>query len=58
MLVHLEGGVDLRPEQAPPVQAARLAEHLLALADAGADEAILVANPIDERSVRALAPRG
>src|SRR5438477_320163 len=38
VLVHLEGGVDLRPEQAPPVPAARLAEHLRALADAGADE--------------------
>ena len=58
VLVHLEGGVDLRPEQAPPVPAARLAEHLRAIADAGADEAILVASPIDERSVRALAPGG
>jgi len=58
VLVHLEGGVDLRPEQAPSVPAARLAEHLRALSDAGADEAILVASPIDERSVRALAPGG
>jgi probable F420-dependent oxidoreductase len=54
VLVRLEGGVDLRAEQAPPVEAANAPAHLRALADAGADEAILVANPITEESVRAL----
>jgi alkanesulfonate monooxygenase SsuD/methylene tetrahydromethanopterin reductase-like flavin-dependent oxidoreductase (luciferase family) len=55
VLVRLEGGVDLRAEKAPPVEAAALREHLQALADAGADEAILVANPITEASIRTLA---
>ena len=31
-----------------------IAAHLRALAEAGADEAILVVSPIDERSIRAL----
>lgn len=44
-----------RDETAPPVERG-LAEHLRALAEAGADEAILVVDPIDERSIRALAP--
>jgi probable F420-dependent oxidoreductase len=42
---------------APPVDGSRpepLAGHLRALAEAGADEAILVASPIDERSLRRL----
>jgi alkanesulfonate monooxygenase SsuD/methylene tetrahydromethanopterin reductase-like flavin-dependent oxidoreductase (luciferase family) len=55
VLVRLEGGVDLRAEKAPPVEADALRRHLRALADAGADEAILVANPITEQSIRALA---
>jgi hypothetical protein len=55
VLVHLPGGVDLRGQKAPPVPVDALAEHLRGLEDAGADEAILVANPIDERSVRRLA---
>jgi len=54
VLVHLAGGVDARGEKAPPVEAASLAAHLRGLADAGADEAILVANPITERSISAL----
>jgi probable F420-dependent oxidoreductase len=43
---------------APPIQGSpeRIAQHLRALADAGADEAILVVGPIDEASVQALAP--
>jgi alkanesulfonate monooxygenase SsuD/methylene tetrahydromethanopterin reductase-like flavin-dependent oxidoreductase (luciferase family) len=61
VLVRLEGGVDHRAEKAPPVDVVHVREHLRALADAGADEAILVANPITEESVRelgaALAPR-
>lgn len=55
VLVQLDGGVDARGEKARPVEASQLAEHLRGLADAGADEAILVANPITEASVRELA---
>jgi alkanesulfonate monooxygenase SsuD/methylene tetrahydromethanopterin reductase-like flavin-dependent oxidoreductase (luciferase family) len=55
VLVRLEGGVDLRAEKAPPVEAGALHDHLQALAEAGADEAILVANPITEESIRTLA---
>jgi alkanesulfonate monooxygenase SsuD/methylene tetrahydromethanopterin reductase-like flavin-dependent oxidoreductase (luciferase family) len=57
VLVQVEGGRGERPleEDAPPVDAADLAQHLDALAAAGADEAILVLDPIDERSVRAAA---
>ena len=42
---------------APPVSGPpdRIAAHLRELAEAGADEAILVVDPIDERAVRALA---
>jgi probable F420-dependent oxidoreductase len=39
------------PVEGPP---GRIAEHLVALAEAGADEAILVVSPITERSVREL----
>jgi probable F420-dependent oxidoreductase len=54
VLVRFEGGRDERREKAPPVEADTLAAHLRALAEAGADEAILVLNPITERSVRAV----
>jgi probable F420-dependent oxidoreductase len=37
-----------------PVGSARLGAHLSELAEAGADEAILVVNPIDERSIGTL----
>jgi alkanesulfonate monooxygenase SsuD/methylene tetrahydromethanopterin reductase-like flavin-dependent oxidoreductase (luciferase family) len=57
VLVRLEGGVDDRPERAAPVEADDLVGHLRELADAGADEAILVANPITEESVRELGGR-
>ena len=43
-------------EDAPPVRSAALADHLSELAEAGADEAILVLDPIDEESIRALRP--
>jgi probable F420-dependent oxidoreductase len=45
-----------RPIDAPPVEGSpgRIAEHLRELAGAGADEAILVVNPITEASVRGL----
>jgi alkanesulfonate monooxygenase SsuD/methylene tetrahydromethanopterin reductase-like flavin-dependent oxidoreductase (luciferase family) len=41
---------------AAAVRAADAAEHLQALAEAGANEAILVLDPIDEESIRALRP--
>jgi probable F420-dependent oxidoreductase len=52
------GEPDERPDQddAPPVRPAAAADHLCALAEAGADEAILVLDPIDEESIRALRP--
>jgi alkanesulfonate monooxygenase SsuD/methylene tetrahydromethanopterin reductase-like flavin-dependent oxidoreductase (luciferase family) len=47
-----------RPAQddAAPVRLAAAAAHLRALAQAGADEAIVVLDPIDEESIRALRP--
>ena len=42
------------PDGLEPVEPDAIAAHLGALADAGADEAILVISPIDERSIRAL----
>ena len=53
VLVELEPAGE-RPRDVAAVPAARLAEHLRALADAGADEAILVLDPITEQSVRSL----
>ena len=47
VLVGLGGGE--RPSEVPAVERGRLAAHLRELADAGADEAILVVDPIDER---------
>jgi alkanesulfonate monooxygenase SsuD/methylene tetrahydromethanopterin reductase-like flavin-dependent oxidoreductase (luciferase family) len=57
VLVSVDGGRGERPfeEEAPPVAAAQLRSHLDALAQAGADEAILVLDPIDEQSVIAVA---
>jgi alkanesulfonate monooxygenase SsuD/methylene tetrahydromethanopterin reductase-like flavin-dependent oxidoreductase (luciferase family) len=52
VLVGLGGGE--RAATVPAVERRRLAAHLRELADAGADEAILVVDPIDERSVRSL----
>ena len=43
-----------RDDEAPPIPVDRLGEHLDGLAQAGADEAILVVDPITERSVRSL----
>ena len=56
VLVALAGGGE-RPATAAALGGApgRLAAHLGELAEAGADEAILVADPIDERSIRELA---
>jgi hypothetical protein len=44
-----------RPHDTPPVASERLASHLHDLAQAGADEAILVIDPVTERSIRTLA---
>jgi probable F420-dependent oxidoreductase len=55
VLVAVDGGAGERPHEVPPVEPAALAEHLRQLASAGADEAILVVDPITESSVRALA---
>ncbi len=57
VFVTVDGGAGERPHEpdAPPVELPRLAAHLRELADAGADEAILVVDPITERSVRAIA---
>jgi probable F420-dependent oxidoreductase len=55
VLVAVDGGAGERPHDVPPVEPAALAAHLDGLAAAGADEAILVVDPITERSVQALA---
>ena len=52
VLVNVGNGGERPPEPAsPPVDAAVLREHLDELAAAGADDVILVLDPIDERSV-------
>jgi len=53
VLVTVDGGGE-RPQDVPPVPAQRLIPHLGEIAEAGADEAILVVDPITERSVRHL----
>jgi probable F420-dependent oxidoreductase len=57
LLVRVGGGRGERPlrPEAPPLDVRDLAAELRALADAGADEVILVADPIDEDSIRRLA---
>ena len=55
VLVAVDGGAGERPHDFAPITPAALQDHLRELADAGADEAILVADPITERSVRLLA---
>jgi alkanesulfonate monooxygenase SsuD/methylene tetrahydromethanopterin reductase-like flavin-dependent oxidoreductase (luciferase family) len=55
VFVAVDGGAGERPHDVPPVAPADVRSHLARLADAGADEAILVVDPIDERSVRAVA---
>jgi alkanesulfonate monooxygenase SsuD/methylene tetrahydromethanopterin reductase-like flavin-dependent oxidoreductase (luciferase family) len=56
-LVVVDGGAGDRPLEpdAPPVAPENLAAHLSDLAEAGADEAILVLDPITEESIRAVA---
>ncbi len=55
VFVAIDGGAGERPHDVPPVTPASLAVHLRELAAAGADEAILVVDPITEQSVRRLA---
>ncbi|MFL5922030.1 MAG: LLM class flavin-dependent oxidoreductase [Gaiellaceae bacterium] len=57
VLVSVDGGRGERPleEDAPPVDAVDLRRHLDGLAEAGADEAILVLDPIDARSIGTIA---
>jgi probable F420-dependent oxidoreductase len=55
VFVAVGGGAGERPHNVEPITPDALAAHLRALADAGADEAILVVDPITESSVRALA---
>ena len=57
VLVAVDGGVGERPLEAdaPPVAPDDLAAHLRDLAEAGADEAILVLDPITEKSIRTVA---
>ena len=55
VLVRICDGAGGRPNDIPPVALKDLAAHLALLAEAGADEAILVLDPIDERSTRQVA---
>ena len=57
VLVAVEGGAGERPyePESPPVEAVALRRHLDQLAEAGADEVILVLDPITEPSVAAVA---
>jgi hypothetical protein len=57
VLVAVDGGAGERKHEpgARPVDAVRLPEHLGRLADAGADEAILVLDPITPESVNRVA---
>jgi alkanesulfonate monooxygenase SsuD/methylene tetrahydromethanopterin reductase-like flavin-dependent oxidoreductase (luciferase family) len=55
VFVAVDGGAGERPHDVPVVEPAGLADHLRGLAEAGASEAILVVDPITERSVRRLA---
>jgi hypothetical protein len=56
VLVSVEGGAAERPfdPESPPVDLAALPGHLRDLEEAGADEAILVLDPVNEASVGAV----
>jgi alkanesulfonate monooxygenase SsuD/methylene tetrahydromethanopterin reductase-like flavin-dependent oxidoreductase (luciferase family) len=56
LLVSVDGGAGERAAQpaVPPIASARLRSELEGLAQAGADEAILVLDPITESSIRSL----
>lgn len=55
VFVAVAGGEGERPHDVAPIEPDTLAAHLQDLVDAGADEAILVVDPITERTVRTLA---
>ena len=55
VLVRIGEGPGERPHDVPPVILRDLPTHLRLLGEAGADEAILVLDPIDERSTRQVA---
>ncbi|MCW2964321.1 MAG: hypothetical protein JWO17_1573 [Actinomycetia bacterium] len=55
VLVEVDGGTGERPRDVPAVPAAELPGHLRALEEAGADEAILVLDPITEDAIRSVA---
>jgi alkanesulfonate monooxygenase SsuD/methylene tetrahydromethanopterin reductase-like flavin-dependent oxidoreductase (luciferase family) len=55
VLVKAGDGHGERPNDIPPVALKDLPSHLRLLGEAGADEAILVLDPIDERSTRRVA---
>jgi alkanesulfonate monooxygenase SsuD/methylene tetrahydromethanopterin reductase-like flavin-dependent oxidoreductase (luciferase family) len=55
LLVTVGDGAGDRPHDVPPVAAKNLVARLRQMAEAGADEAILVLDPIDERSTREVA---
>lgn len=52
VLVAVDGGAGERPRDVEPVDASALSAHLAALGQAGADEAILVLDPVTEDTVR------
>ena len=54
MLVQLDGGPVERTTNVPAVEQGRFAQHIEELREAGADEVIVVASPISERSIRTL----
>jgi hypothetical protein len=56
LLVQVDGGGGERPvaPDAPPLALDAVTRELRALAEAGADEAILVVDPITEESIRVL----
>lgn len=56
VLVEVDGGSGERPRDVPAVSADELKDHLRGLSEVGADEAILVVDPITENAIRALAP--
>ena len=55
VLVQIGAGAGERPQDVPPVALKELVAHLRRLGEAGADEAILVLDPIDERATRQVA---
>lgn len=55
VLVRVGDGPGERPHDIPPVEVRNLVAHLRELGEAGADETILVLDPIDERSTRQVA---